>query len=666
MNNPDKRYQLLRNQYWPEVELYFNALSPRLFRQGRLLQVNLAVACSDTGQFKDILCRDIDYPWLLLPFWLLDDFDFPIGEQRSLLEKHTFLAAFFSFTAIFLQESILDEGTFFDRDYLSLLQSLTRQADWHFARLFPNASPFWEYHQAFWRDYSEAILWKNEQYLKKTLPEDAEELLQSAQTLAPGKAIVAAIALKAGREAHLPELLALFDHLDTVYQIVYDIINVRRDLMRGHYTYPIVRTMLKAKIPLVALSQPEQVLGAMWLMNVVDEICQDCRGHLVICREIAETLNLVTFMTHLATVERVIQTIMAIFSPEAKPAATAQPRPPRITFAPHIDHLSKAREMAEGYLLSDLTFRESWEIHRRGTFGVSDLISKGPSGLVIEVLCMHGHDMAKQVDAFYKNLQDVHFHYYEHPYSIPDTDSLGVLLRLYRYSRHKESHADIMKTPLHWMEANILESGQIPVWLTRQIKAESNDRPFVLNLGENCGVVEAHVLLGLIDYDWVYYRGIIEKSALNLLDHFIKQTCGVTINYPPLYMLNVMLRLITELATHIDQGTLMQRIEQASKHLLVQLERETKRRHTSPQDAAFLTLACSHALTRSLFNPRWISILLKNQRCDGSWYGEPFFFVPNRGEALTWYSSHTMTTAFCYHALETYSSLKVKETCKSL
>ena len=66
-----------------------------------------------------------------------------------------------------------------------------------------------------------------------------------------------------------------------------------------------------------------------------------------------------------------------------------------------------------------------------------------------------------------------------------------------------------------------------------------------------------------------------------------------------------------------------------------------------------LTLACPSPLAEGLFNPRWNTILFKTQRADGSWQGEPFFFVPNRGEIVTWYASNTLTTAFCYHALKT-------------
>jgi hypothetical protein len=325
-----------------------------------------------------------------------------------------------------------------------------------------------------------------------------------------------------------------------------------------------------------------------------------------------------------------------------------------LTPRPWVDTWTLACEMAEGYLLSDLTFRESWEVHRLGLFNAPEVVSRSVSGFIIEVLCEHGHDMSEQVDALYDHLHATRFCYYEHPNSIPDIDSLGVLLRLHRYSDRKDVHARMLQKPLLMMGANILASGQIPVWLTTQLTDERRVKPHTVEFGANCGVVEAHLLLGLIDYDWARYGGIVERSALVLLDRFVRFAYGVTVNYPPLYMLWVMLRLVDELLARELSDVLRLRVKHAAEQIVAHLEREVKRCWITPQDAAFMMLACSHPLTRSLYNPRWMNTLAKHQRCDGRWDGEPFFFVPNRGMQLTWYVSHAMTTAFCYHALKTH------------
>jgi hypothetical protein len=96
-------------------------------------------------------------------------------------------------------------------------------------------------------------------------------------------------------------------------------------------------------------------------------------------------------------------------------------------------------------------------------------------------------------------------------------------------------------------------------------------------------------------------------------------------------------------------------MEQARVALRGRLAREARRRTLNPQDAALLTLTClENAAAEALLNPAWIAVLLKHQRYDGSWQAEPFYPTPNRGGAATWYASRSVTTAFCYHALQTY------------
>ena len=50
-------------------------------------------------------------------------------------------------------------------------------------------------------------------------------------------------------------------------------------------------------------------------------------------------------------------------------------------------------------------------------------------------------------------------------------------------------------------------------------------------------------------------------------------------------------------------------------------------------------------------DPRWRTTILKGQSFDGSWIGERFAAAPNRGLAVTWYSSSLLTSALCYDAL---------------
>jgi hypothetical protein len=585
----------------------------------------------------------------------MDDLGFQEGRQRSLVERHVFLSMFYSLAAAFVHESILDQGSFFDGQYTALMQSLVQQADWHLAHLFAGESPFWAYHRAFWQDYTEAQLWETCQHPRQGRAVVARDSLAAAQKLAPAKISVVAVALKAVRETDLAQLLSFFDHLNAVFQISHEVADVRHDLFSRRYTYPVLRAMEEANIPLEPSLRPERVLGALVLTGVTNKIHRECVEHLRACRRLAGEHRLPTFEAYSTQVQVVMNRAMSPFSRNPLSSlAPAEDSYYAISPRPWVDTLPLTCEMAEGFLLSDTTFKESWEVHRLGLFNAPQAVSRSVSGFIIEVLCQHGHNMSAQVNALYQHLQTSDFCYYQHPYSIPDIDSLGVLLRLYRYSDRKGMHAQILEKPLLVMEANILDSGQIPVWLTKQLADDRQEKPPTVEFGANCGVVEAHLLLGLIDYDWARYQSTVERSALVLFDRFVRSGYGVTVNYPPLYMLWVMLRLVGELSARGPQGPLMTLVDQATRQIVAHLEREVKRRWLTPQDAAFLMLACSHPLTQTLYDPQWVTALVKHQCCDGRWDGEPFFFVPNRGMRLTWYVSHTMTTAFCYHALKTH------------
>jgi hypothetical protein len=117
----------------------------------------------------------------------------------------------------------------------------------------------------------------------------------------------------------------------------------------------------------------------------------------------------------------------------------------------------------------------------------------------------------------------------------------------------------------------------------------------------------------------------------------------------------VAFELVAKLAAGSLRETLSELPGQATQTLTERLEIETKRASITPQNAALLTLTClSEGCPHPLFKPGWITRLGKTQRYDGSWAGEPLFGTPTRGEVAAWYTSRSVTTAYCYHALKTY------------
>ncbi|MCK6629869.1 MAG: hypothetical protein L6R45_32430 [Anaerolineae bacterium] len=644
-------YQVKRDQYWPEVEQFFSHLPPQLLKQGMLLKNDLATFYAETGQFKNILCRRHDHPLLYWHFWLLDDWAYPASRDRAELERRPFLAMVFAFSAAYTQELILDQGSNFDSSFLFLAQALHHQADVQLAHLFPGDSPFWVYQQTFWQERAEAIL-----------TPDPQPPAPDPQPLAFTKIPIAAVALKTEREALLPQLSALLDRLNLVFQILQDISTLKRDLGQGRLTYPIWRTAQAADLDPVHLPSPERVLGALVLTGTVETIGRECLAELEASRAVAESLNLPTFAAYTGEMAAGVDEMRELFSLKARPKDRAASTPRRPLFAPYVDTLPKVIEMAEGYLLSDLTFRESWEIQRRGVFGAAEMTAKAfPMGLIAEILSRHGHDMAAPINQLFDTLQATGWRYYDHPHLPPDADDLALALRLHPFSTEPERHKMMLQTPLRWLQASIGKSGEIPVWLTTGAEVQP-DYPFLALWGQSCATVEANVLLGLLAFDAPEYQALIEKSARQWCERIISQGLSANRHYVSLYALWTAFELLAQLHRRIGQVNIQAQLDLAGQTLLEQLSIEANRPHLTPQDTAFLGLACfcldqrspQLALTTeaiALFKPEWTTLLCKSQRYDGSWAAEPLYGTPTRGELAAWYSSRLVTTAFCYHAL---------------
>jgi hypothetical protein len=470
----------------------------------------------------------------------------------------------------------------------------------------------------------------------------------------------------------------MMDRLNFVLQTLADISTLRRDLARRRFTYPLARALAEAGLDPQEPIDPARLLGALVLTGTVGQICEECLAALEECRTTATALDLPTFNSYFDIVEGLVGEVSHLFDIKAKPRASAtsaittsekqaslDAKRPRIYFAPAVDTLPRVIEMAEGYLLADPTFRESWEVQRRGAFGAPEMTAKAfPAGLIVEILCRQGHEMAAAVDWIFQTLQSTGCRYFDFPDMPPDADDLGLLLRLFPHSRRQAAHREMLQTPLGWLEENVGQSGQIPVWFTRQADYHPPTGQSPALWGQSCVTVEANMLLGLLAYDATAYQTLIEPSARSVLERWINQGLSATSHYVPLYSLWVGFELLAGLAPGPLRTALLDRLDQTTQILTDRLEIESKRVSVTPQDAALLTLVCLSAgapdAAKNLFTPRWIDILCRSQRYDGSWAGEPLYSTPTRGEFAAWYSSRPVTTAFCYHALKKYESAPLK------
>jgi hypothetical protein len=313
--------------------------------------------------------------------------------------------------------------------------------------------------------------------------------------------------------------------------------------------------------------------------------------------------------------------------------------------------------MAEQYLLADRTFRESWEVQRRGVFDTTELIGRVfAPGLILEVLCPHRADLAGEVSNLLDQMAVDGFRYYPHPSIPPDADDVGLALRLCAHVAEKARHRQQLERPLRWMEANASETGHLPCWFTRGVEGLSDDYNTSL-WGDQCATTEASLLLGLLAYDPVAHRATIENAAAQWLARWALSGLGSNSLYVSSYALWMACRLLDALCDSLTGSALQDEIERGQAGVRARLRQEAGQIST-PQEAALLTLACLEGSAPpsrvALFDPVWVSLILKRQRYDGAWAGEPLFVTPTRGEVAAWYASRSVTTAYCYHALRVY------------
>ncbi|HMR65170.1 MAG TPA: hypothetical protein PKE64_14280 [Anaerolineae bacterium] len=641
--------QAQRQRYWFEVEQFFADLPPHLFQQGIQLQNNLATFHSDTGQFRDILSRESDHPLLYLHLWLLDDLG---AITPPALARDLFLAMAFTFAAAACQETVWDESSNLDRRFLLLREGLDRRAqrEWH-SILQPD-SPFWNDYQRIWDAYAEAVL------ADLAEGDDSQTRRLVANQIAFTKlgAIGAAHALN--RANLVPQLETLLDGLNFVHQILRQISTIRSDLAHRRLTYPILKTLQAAGLTPHEPYSPERVLGALILTTATDEIRQTCLEALATARGIAAALKLPTFGHQIDSINKQVETVISLFSLRPSNLPESQTAPARPVFAPFVETLPKVIQMAEGYLLADLTFRESWEIQRRGFFGPTELVGQAfPMAFVAEILAGHGHKMSPVIAEIFRTLQSTGFRYYNHAHLPPDADDVGFVLRLYPASAQSDFEQGILRTALALLQMSVDESGGLPVWL-QPLDPPEGDQPLVALWGARCATVEAHVLLGVLQLSSELTPSWFENAAANWLERIGYAGIGAGWHYIPLYTLYIGFELIAALTGHASSQPLTDKIEVAQQTLLNRLRLEIERLSLSAQEAALLILAClsagAPAQARALFRGAWITRLCKTQRYDGAWAAEPLYGTPTRGEFAAWYASQTVTTALAYHALKRY------------
>jgi hypothetical protein len=622
---------------WPDVVRLVAGLPPDLFRKAKLLEYNLALRYSATGQFKDIFLGADQFPILSLSSWLLNDLDVATGDERQRFERHLFIASVLLAARTHALERIADADSFNDEGHLPLVRFLSDRAAEELAELIPRASAFWE--QPGVSEPGRDLSAHEEPAAGTDGDPPQPDALLPGRWAAPARLLARAVTELAGREEVTTRVTEMLDAMAAAFRIRDDLASMHRDLLHGRPSYPIAVVAQAAGMPLRPWPDPNVVLGAMVASGSLPDIGATALSHARKARDAAADLRLPTWEAYLADV-------VAGFEEQLEGASGPLLRLAEPT-------LPKALAMAEAFLLADTTLRQSWEVHREGMFGAPEVTSRFPAGLVLEILCAHGHDLRRQVDEFLSFTDANRFRYYDHPWADADTDTIGVYLRLQPHASDAEGQTDSLATVLGCLEREVVATGAVPVWL-RDCPKPEEARPSVTALGEGCGTVAAHLLLGLLGASRL--PTVIEIGAAHLLDRIRSLGLAANVDYPPTFALAIFLRLAARLEA--SGGDLAGRAREVRHTLRDELDRVRQGPIDLAQDAALVVIACVEAGSVDLIDPAWITTVLKRQRFDGGWDGEPFAAAPNRGWSMTWYASSPLTSALCYDALMRYARVR--------
>ncbi|MDP9271120.1 MAG: hypothetical protein M3P14_09160, partial [Chloroflexota bacterium] len=466
----------------------------------------------------------------------------------------------------------------------------------------------------------------------------------------PASLVGAAATAFANRNEEAPQPAEMLHDMALAFQVLADLASMHRDLQLGRASFPIAFIARTARIPLYPSPAPEVILGAMAATGSLRPIVESALARMRSAHRAALDLDLPTFGSFLSEAEAHLEAQLASRHSGPEPGAGSARQRYASLLRQSTPALSQALLMGRGFLLADPTFRESWETHREGMLGRPEVASRFPVGLILEILTRHGMDVRHSIDEFLAFTRANGFRYYDHPRSGVDSDTVGVFLRLLPYASPNADHDQGVSAVLDCLERNVQEIGAIPVWITGCQESEGQQSE-VVALGEGCGTVAAHLLLGLIPQPNAEHLAAVDTGTRRLLDRIGSLGLGANVNYPPLLALAVFFRLLRLLDLSPAGRALSGGREEAREALSAAFERSRSVSPTTAQDAALLTLACHDANREDLVNPAWIVGVLKHQRFDGSWIGEPFAAAPNRGRSVSWYSSTLLTSAICYDAL---------------
>ena len=656
-----ERYAPQRRRAWPEIQAFFSSLPAPLTDLGWQFAQRLGRQTSSSGEFADAFEHPAAARVVYLPLWHLD----ACGQQGlcvanlEALQTHLFASAFLGFCAIRIHDDIVDE----DKpdtpvDELLLANLLTMEAIRHLQHLFPSASPFWEHHMRYWREYTQAVRLDKLRDHRGLQPFTETDLLHIGRKASLLKTYPMAVALHTGQEGRLERIEAMMDAFNTAIQINNDIQSLKKDLENAHYTLPLVTAALAVGFEPETHPASESLLRCLAFSPAVADAHRVAHEYYLSARHISVELgigDLTTFIDwHVDDLESSEQDWRSTcVELEEIPTAfldlhaDAQAADPTVPYT--VDNLDRAVD----FLSFDPQCRESWEVQRTGVWGrellIGDVFSRA---LVVEVLAELDKVAPGQVEEVLNRYRENGWRYYRDFKALPpDIDDIAQAIRLLQYARwDEETKRAYLATPLQWLASNRAADGSFPVWLTEEIE----DRPeggWIPLGGRRCLACEANLLEALSRCPGVT-DGWIAAGITSVLDRWKEQRYSGIYYYKPAFGACVLARCF---ARCLELNGLSPRIRETLSHELPALSA-----FHAPSAAAPDHLSLAAGLQVSAFarapSPesvsRDVAALMASQSFDGGWESTGFFRCPGASQrGIGWHGGRLLTTAQIVRAL---------------
>jgi hypothetical protein len=487
-------------------------------------------------------------PLLHLPAWGLAD----QGCDDGAIVLSVAEAAAFQFAFADLLES--DRGTL----ATELGQILGEVADSLFRSTIGDDEPFWKTKNAIWERYR-AVLAATEV--------DGDELVEADRTVVLHTIVGASVDAVARSGVRITSAVS---HAAAALTIERALTRLRADLAAGSMTIATVAARAAAG----SIDDPELIYPIAASRHVHHQLLD------LALRRARLALEGLSGLPRLSAWAAALIGRLGATRDSLGPAspATTHPVPRGSRTAGMRRRVAAAAEHARRFLRADPTLAEAREVHRRADLGRTEMTSTFPLAFPLEALARCGAAVSEQVEAWLEELASRSFSYYDDPgFATLDADTVGAVLRLQRYRSPAGDASSTTATLLGRVSAALERSDRVPVWLERPAGSR------VRLAGGRCMAVEANFLLGLREGDAELFPRMGARPLARLWSDFAARGTTDVTDYVPEYLLVPLSRLLGD---GEDPGD--------AARARLRWEIEGRAEASSPQTAAFLTLAASN------------------------------------------------------------------------